>query len=288
MKRTLWIILLGITARTTGAGDEAKSQITSPVGGDRAESRVYKRASRSDLAIHLHFPPDWRPEDHRPAIVFFFGGGWTTGNVRQFEEQAAHLARRGLVAARADYRVRLRHNVTPDKCVEDAKSAVRWLRQHAAELGIDPDKIVAAGGSAGGHIAACASLSKGLDEEGEDLAISSKPNALVLFNPVLSFVDLPRLMVLIASDEALGETMSPILHLSKETPPTLLLYGTDDPLHAQGKAFLERANEVGVRCEMFTAEGMPHGFFNRPPWKDTTLQRVDEFLVSLGYLSPLP
>ncbi|MFO0949518.1 MAG: alpha/beta hydrolase, partial [Planctomycetota bacterium] len=226
----------------------------------------------------------WKPEDKRPAIVFFFGGGWATGSVRQFEEQAAHLARRGMVAARADYRVRMRHNVTPDRCVEDAKSAVRYLRQHAAVLGIDPNRIVAAGGSAGGHIAACTSLTDGLEAENENLKVSSKPNALVLFNPALSFVDSPRLMFLIANDAELGKTISPTEHLSKQTPPTLLLYGTGDPLYAQGQDYLKRAEEAGCRCEMFTAEGKPHGFFNRQPWKQTTLDRVDAFLVSLGYL----
>jgi hypothetical protein len=81
--------------------------------------------------MHVHFPADWKKDDKRPAIVFFFGGGWTSGTVKQFEPQAAYLASRGLVAARADYRVKSRHEVTPDACVEDARSAVRWLRQNA-------------------------------------------------------------------------------------------------------------------------------------------------------------
>ena len=63
-----------------------------------------------------------------------------------------------------------RHGVTPKECVEDAKSAVRWLRQNAAKLGIDPNRIVAAGGSAGGHIAACTGLAPGLEADGEDTA----------------------------------------------------------------------------------------------------------------------
>src|SRR5205823_3485066 len=129
-------------------------------------------------ALHVHYPPDWKKEDKRPVIVFFFGGGWTQGKVEQFEPQAAYLAGRGLVAARADYRVNSRHGVTPDACVEDAKSAVRWLRLNAAMLGIDPERVVAAGGSAGGHIAACTTC-PGLDAEDEDAKVSSRPNALV-------------------------------------------------------------------------------------------------------------
>ena len=91
---------------------------------------TYKSAPQAELKIHVHLPPDWKPSDKRPAIVFFFGGGWKSGTVKQFEPQATYLASRGMVAARADYRVESRQDVTPDACVEDAKSAVRWLREN--------------------------------------------------------------------------------------------------------------------------------------------------------------
>src|SRR6516164_1598646 len=125
--------------------------------------QIFKKTEQGDLKISISFPDDWKPSDKRPAIVFFFGGGWTQGTVQQFAPQSAYLARRGMVAARADYRVKSRHQVTPDVCVEDAKSAVRWLRKNAATLGIDPEKVVAAGGSAGGHIAACTATIPGFE-----------------------------------------------------------------------------------------------------------------------------
>jgi acetyl esterase/lipase len=178
--------------------------------------------------------------------------------------------------------VKSRQGVTPKECVEDAKSAVRWLRQSAAKLGIDPDRIVASGGSAGGHIAACTALTPGLDAPGEDTTISSKPNALVLFNPVLRFG--PQLNQRIGNDETLGRAISPTLHLKKDSPPTLILFGTADWLLAQGEEFMKRSKELGHRAEMFTAEGQPHGFFHQPPWYQRTTQRMDEFLVSIGYL----
>lgn len=257
-----------------------------PSRADEAATKsfTYKKAKQADLEILVHCPPGWKATDKRPAIVFFFGGGWTNGNVKQFESQASHLASRGMVAARADYRVKSRQGVTPKECVEDAKSAVRWMRQNAAKLGIDPDRIVAAGGSAGGHIAACTSLAPGLDADGEDQNVSSKPNALVLFNPVLRFDNVPQLMERIGNDEALGKAISPTLYLSKDTPPTLLLYGTADLLLAQGQEFAEKARELGQKTELFTAEGQRHGFFNRAPWTEKTTQRMDEFLVSIGYL----
>ena len=209
---------------------------------------AYKTIPGGKLEMVVHYPPGWKDTDKRPAIVFFFGGGWENGNIKQFETQADHLASRGMVAARADYRVKSRQGVTPDKCVEDAKSAVRWLRANAAKLGIDPDRIVAAGGSAGGHIAACTALTEGLEAEGEDRSISSRPNALVLFNPVLRFDGVPRLMGRIGDDEALGKALSPTLHVTKDTPPTLVLFGTADRLKPQGDEFVRRAGEAGFSC----------------------------------------
>jgi acetyl esterase/lipase len=234
----------------------------------------------------VHFPPGWKATDKRPGIVFFFGGGWENGTIKAFEPQAQYLASRGMVTARADYRVKSRHGVTPKECVEDARSAVRWFRQHAAELGVDPDRIVVSGGSAGGHIAACTTLMPASAPQGEDSKVSCKANALVLFNPVLRFG--PQLLQKIGNDEALGKAISPTLYLAKDSPPTLLLFGTDDWLLKQGEEFMQRSKELGHRAELFTAEKQGHGFFNRSPWRERTLQRTDEFLASLGYLQGKP
>jgi acetyl esterase len=188
------------------------------------------------------------------------------------------------VAARADYRVKARHGVTPEQCVEDAKSAVRWLRQNATRLGIDPDRIVAAGGSAGGHLAACTALAKDIEPAGEDLTISSRPNAIVLYNPVLRFDGIPQLLQLVNNDAVVAKKISPTLHLAPDSPPTLILFGSADKLKEHGGEFLKRAKELGHRSEMYTAADQPHGFFNRSPWQERTTVRVDEFLTSLGYL----
>jgi acetyl esterase len=249
---------------------------------------TYKKFDGGELKVTVHFPPGWKKEDKRPGIVFFFGGGWNNGKVTQFERQAEYLAGRGMVAARADYRVKTRHGVTPDKCVEDAKSAIRWMRKNAADLGVDPDRIVSAGGSAGGHIAACTALCPGLDAADEDPAISSKPNALLLFNPVLRFDGIPQLMERINNDEKLGKQLSPTLHLEKNSPPTMIFFGTADRLIEHGEEFLKKSKELGHNAEMFTAPDQPHGFFNRSPWQEKTLYRADEFLASIGYLTGKP
>ncbi len=102
--------------------------VSASICGAAVEEVVYKTVGDRELRMYINYPPGWKATDKRGVIVFFFGGGWTGGTVGQFEGQAAYLASRGLVAARADYRVKSRDGVTPDQCVEDARSAVRWIR----------------------------------------------------------------------------------------------------------------------------------------------------------------
>ncbi len=248
---------------------------------------TYKTVGEKELKIHIHFPPGWKAGDRRSAIVFFFGGGWTGGNVGQFEFQAEYLAGRGMVAARADYRVKSRDGVTPDKCVEDARSAVRWMRKNCRRLGIDPKKLIASGGSAGGHLAACTMIAESVETEGDDLAISTVPQAMVLFNPVLSFEN-EQMLTRLGDNKHLARKISPTSHLDKNAPPALILFGTNDRLKVFGDEYWKKAEDLGVRADKYLAEGQGHGFFNRPPWRERTLIAADKFLASLGFLEGEP
>jgi dienelactone hydrolase len=192
-----------------------------------------------------------------------------------------------MVAARADYRVKSRDGVTPDKCVEDARSAVRWMRKNSRRLGIDPEKLIASGGSAGGHLAACMMIDDSVEAEGDDLSISTIPQAMVLFNPVLSF-EHEQMITRLGDNKHLASKISPTSHLDKDSPPALILFGTNDRLKAFGDAYWKKAEEIGVRADKFLAEGRPHGFFNRSPWRERTLIAADKFLASLGYLRGEP
>ena len=252
----------------------------------RMEKHVYKTTPQGDLAMLVHFPKDWKATDRRAAIVFFFGGGWRAGSMEQFAPQADYLATRGMVAARADYRVRSRHGTGPDKCVEDAKSAVRWIRANAAKLGVDPGRIVASGGSAGAHIALCTGVIEGLDAPGEDAATSSQPNLMVLFNPVVDCLD-PGAVGYFGSKE-LARKISPAAHLRKDLPPAILFYGTNDRLGGPAKPFARRGAELGNEVSLHLADGQPHGFFNRPPWYERTLYLADRFLARHGCLKGEP
>jgi acetyl esterase/lipase len=147
--------------------------------GVQVSEHRYKTAGGVPLTLRVFQPSGGGPPE-RPAIVFFFGGGWRQGTVEQFVPQCRHLASGGMVALAADYRVRGRHGTTPLEAMADARSAIRWARTGHAELGIDPDRIAAAGGSAGGHIAACAALIPTPAEPGEDGGVRAEPDALVL------------------------------------------------------------------------------------------------------------
>lgn len=251
---------------------------------------VYKTVTRDgepvELKIDTFLPTGHQVSDKRPAIVFFHGGGWYGGHNNQFFTQCRYLALRGMVAFAAEYRCINDFKTTPKECVIDGKSAVRWLRQHAAELGIDPKKLAAGGDSAGGHIAAATAFGKGFEEESEDKAMSCRPDALVLFEPV--FDNGPGGF---AHDlvKAYWEDFSPIDNVGGNPPPAIVLLGTKDeyvPVET-GKRFQRLMRENGGRCDLHLYEGKKHGFFNLWIGKEDlalTLVEVDRFLTSLGYL----
>ena len=149
---------------------------------DRTE--VYKTTEEGELSVDIFRATDAEPSGRVPGIVFFHGGGWNGGSPEQFHPHCRYLARRGMVAMSAQYRLRDVHGTTPYECVKDGKSAVRWIRCNAEGLGLDPKRLAAGGGSAGAHVAAATAALSGFEEPDEDHSISSRPDALVLFNPV--------------------------------------------------------------------------------------------------------
>jgi acetyl esterase len=257
-----------------------------PLTIDGATTHVYKSVGGHDLRLHVFSPAGASKKN--PAIVFFFGGGWSQGTVTQFVPQAQHFAARGMVAILADYRVRLRHGTTAIEAMADARSAIRWVRSHAAPLGIDPDRIVAAGGSSGGHIALSAAVFETFDEAGEDRKISAKPNALVLFNPAVDTSrDAPAIKERFGSR---GRDASPAQHIVAGLPPTLIVHGKADATVAYSdvERFCAEATARGNQCQLVGYEGAGHGFFNPQAgggkWHRETLLEADRFLTKLGYL----
>jgi len=245
----------------------------------------YKQASGAKLHLHVFYPDGWKATDKRPAAVFFFGGGWNGGTPKQFYPQCEHLAAQGYVAAAAEYRVKSRNKTTPFECVADGKSAVRWMRANATKLGIDPEKIIAGGGSAGGHVAACTGTIEKLDDPQDDASVSSVPNAMVLFNPV---IDTSKAGFGYGVLRKRFKEISPVEHVRKGIAPTIIFVGTADTTTpaAGDRTFRDRMKAAGNRCELHEYEGKKHGFFNRSrdakSYNDT-IKKMDAFLKSLGY-----
>jgi acetyl esterase/lipase/lysophospholipase L1-like esterase len=268
-----------------------------------AQVETYKSVDGVHLQAWIFKPEGHQATDRRPAMVFFFGGGWKNGSPSQFVSHCRYLASQGMVAITVDYRVRSRHNTLVDKCVADTKSAIRWVRQHADRLGIDATRVAAGGGSAGGHLALCAAVIAGLDEPAEPADISSVPNALVLFNPAVLLapfedVTLPQdLMDDLATRTGVApQAISPIHHVRSGLPPTIIFHGEADSTvpFATVKRYTEVAAELGNRVELVGYRDAEHGFFNfgrngqpgefYPP----TLYRMHEFLQSIQYLNGPP
>lgn len=253
------------------------------------EKILYKEIDTTQLFMEVYSPVDLDSNQKYPAIVFFFGGGWTGGSISQFEPHARYFSQRGIVCFLVDYRVNSRQQTSPFESLKDANSAIRFIRQHAEEYYIDTSKVVASGGSAGGHLAAATALIDGYNEESDDLSISSIPNALVLFNPVID--NGPGGY----GFERIGEdylSFSPLHNVREGAPPTIFFLGTNDALIPVETAEYYKTvmNKVGSRCELFLYEGEGHGFFNYRNleyYKKTVLE-ADLFLKSLGYLKEEP
>ncbi len=244
-----------------------------------AEKILYKKTPQEDMYLYL-LRPAGKHKKKLPAIVYFTGGGWVGGTVDGQIPNAAWFRDQGIIGIGADYRVKSRHGTTPIECIRDAKSAVRYVRAHAKALGINPNKIIVAGGSAGGHIAACTAIDGG-DEPGEDLSVSSKADALVLHNPVLG--------------EGFGEEFfkqhpefSPLLQVKKGWPPTVLSCGTKDRTtpFVYAEKFTNLMKAAGNICELIAVKDADHSCdwpVSNPNFLPT-LTKMAEFLKAHHFI----
>ena len=229
-------------------------------------------------------PDEWKASDKRPAIVWFHGGGWVGGPVNQFEDHAHHFAKLGIVSALVKYRFIGKGDKRPTLPCRDAKSAMRWMRENATELGIDPNRIAAGGGSAGGHLAAFTALVDGTNDPADNLQTSPKPQALLLFNPVLDNGPNGGW----SYDRVGGEfkKFSPAHNVGAEAPPTVMFLGTKDDLIPVStlQSFKKNMKQAGARCELHLYEGLKHGFFNKEPAKADTIGKTEAFLRELNWI----
>jgi len=244
---------------------------------------IYKETSEANLSMDIYYPKEATGEK-LPAVVFFFGGGWVYGNRQHFAAQSKYFASQGIIAIAPDYRIMSKHGTHPRVAVSDARSAMRYIKLHADELGIDTTQLAAAGGSAGGHLALCTALP--LTEESTE-TIDPSPDALILFNPVVNTTAGGYGAEKMAEDSLL---LSPYHQLTAELPPTLIFHGTGDTTVPVQNVYdlVAKMEEIGLEPQLHTYEGHQHGFFNlnRNDGKYfyETLKETEKFLMSMGFL----
>lgn len=291
-----------------------------PKSQKNLEVMDYKIVSNDTLQVYW-YPAESDNSEPTGAIAFFFGGGWRGGSYTHFQRQALYFSQRGLTSFLFEYRIENQHNTSPVACIKDARSALRFLKQNHVKFNIDPKKIVSSGGSAGGHIAAGTGTLNSINESNDNFSIDPTPVAMVLFNPVID--NGPNgyhgagVKKLIEEDfrcycksysisngkwanlfKNNYQDLSPFHNLSDKTPPTLLLFGSEDHLVpvSTAKQFQEKMKELGNICEVRIYEGAKHGFFNgvnsivndkneaKAKYFFDTLQAADNFLTDLGLL----
>jgi len=276
MRKVVYVILLVVFSGT---------RLYSQIYKVEESSFVYKNIGGVDLEMKM-YKPQVSSTFKLPAIVFFFGGGWVSGNPEQFRLQSEYLATRGIVAFCPDYRTKSSHSTTPFESVQDAKSAIRYLKIHGNELGIDITKIVASGGSAGGHLAACTALINSVNEATDDVSVSSIPMALVIFNPVVDTGKKGYGQEKLAGREF---ELSPVHHITPNVPETLIMHGKDDTVvpYENVHRFNYLMKQQGNKCTLVGYKKQGHGFFNynkSPKYFKKTLKETESFLDKFDLL----
>ncbi|MGC1481238.1 MAG: alpha/beta hydrolase [Chthoniobacterales bacterium] len=248
------------------------------------EVYVYAERPQDPLELAVYRPPGMEGE-RLPAVLLFHGGGWKRGQWRSIGQQCQVLAENGIVGISAGYRLTSQDGVTPADCVQDAKTAMRWVKEHADELEIDPERIAAGGGSAGGHLALSLMTAPEIDEATADKSVSLRPEALVLLNPVL---DTGPGGYANEQVSEYWEDFSPRHNLVAGMPPTLMMFGDQDqvtPLEVV-EGFAAESRELGNEVEVIIYPGQPHGFFNSTEGENyfqQTTEEIVQFLKVRGF-----
>lgn len=257
MKKNIFVVLLCLICLAANDPNEP-----TPARLPGAEPFVFKTVGDVHLLLHVVKPKGWSASDSRPCLVAFFGGGWVTGTPRHSIYYAKWAASLGMVGIAPDYRTSSRFHTPPEACVSDGRAAVRWIEDHAKQLGIDPEKIVCLGSSAGGHVAAWTAISAPVSAQTiADPVPEIQPAALILLWPVL---DTTKTGFWRSSrfdyDPARAAALSVPRRMPKKMPPTLIFQGTADRVvpFSSNQAFVRKMKANGNDCELVAFPGAPH------------------------------
>jgi acetyl esterase len=258
--------------------EEARAWSTSTLAPPDPPIEVASVADRiipgpaGSLAVRVYHPV---PDEPRPLLIFFHGGGWVLGDLDAADPTARRLAvELDAVVASVDYRLAPEHPYPAGP--EDAIAATRWLAEHAAEVGADPERVGVGGDSAGGHLAAVAAIA--MRNEG-----GPRLNCQYLIYPVTdsdftreSMVDNARGRLL--ETEAMAwfwDHFCPDLDRRAEwlaspiriddmsgLPPAIVALAAHDPLYSEGLAYARRLEDAGVPTTVKVATDLIHGYFS--------------------------
>jgi acetyl esterase len=258
---------------------------------------VYKTVDSFKLKIDIFYTTRPPVRENKPAIVFFHGGGWAFGTPNEFFTTCERYARMGFVTFSVDYRLSIENGVTPHKTISpieslmDARSAIRWVRGNAGKFHIDKNKIVAAGQSAGGHLALCTAMIDDYNEKSDDLSVSCRPDAILLFSACVNAVEgwCDRLL---ADRRNKIWSISPAHNIKGGLPPMIEFHGTyDDQVPVWTVQFFENAmKKESNYFELHTYEGRRHYLGDGDPkysryFDDEILKIADDFLRKFNFLN---
>ena len=288
MKRSVLLTctaLLLASICTLPAAEEKPGPVA-PAKAPSCKTYIYKTSAGQPRKMEIYFPPNHDPSKAKvPGLILFHGGGWSGGTLDQFRAACAYFADRGLVSATAEYRMLGKRDTAnlakgesrKSVCITDAKSAIRWFKQHAGELGIDPARIITGGGSAGGHISALATLNPSLNDPADPKDINTDVVAYLWFNPAFS------------PDDGKDPEIDILRHQKAELPPAIVFFGDQDTWKKGWDVAYAKWKSLGAKnIELQIAPGQKHSFFNKEPWRTVTLIAADRFLVKQGLLTGEP
>jgi len=271
--------------KTAASKSSSPTPEVTPVALPGAEMFVYRDGQREPMRLFVFKPKGWSTNDHRPALVFFFGGGWTKGTPERSASYAKWAATLGMVGIAPDYRTHDRFNTSPLKSVADGRAAFRWVQEHAGELGIESKKIVVGGSSAGGHGALWTAITHTPPGSDPAEAPLSKPCGLILVSPVSdTSTETGYTPKRFGSD---AEALSPVHQLDARMPPVLVFHGDADTTVTNRESIVleQKLLAGGSVCERINVPGGNHGFQSQlPEWKDKSRDIMKAFLTKLGIL----